>query len=481
MVRRRFIACLTSALAFGGLPGCTDSLQDEAPAPEASSTTEARSELGSTHHGKRLFSQAFPNTNGRSCATCHVLDESTALRPANVVARWAANPADPLFNRIDADDPSAPVPTYEHLKKGLVRVILPLPANMDVIDTEGHVITPADRKVAVWRAVPSIQDTAITGAFQYDGRETQLEVQAQSAITSHSEGGTVAPSHLRAIADFQRGVFSSPRSRFVSELLNQGVPREQLPFPEDSMLLTPQEQRGREVFKLACQGCHGGATLTDVSHAGLRALVRNRPVTKPDGNVLFDIIPGVGPVPVTAPRADEKFLNAGFGFFSYLGQIGQFPAFNASVELPRYRFRFYTDGTRRQQVTDLPPIPKTLSGDPYDGNPALDENGAPIVGPNFLPQWFTTDPGRALITGDPLDFEAFDMPALRGIARTAPYFHDNSLETLKDVLDTYSQFILPFTPPLNLPPVHPPETPNGLPESLSSAQKQDLLKFLNRL
>ena len=37
---------------------------------------------------------------------------------------------------------------------------------MDVIDTEGQVITPADRKVAVCRAVPSIQDTAITGAFR---------------------------------------------------------------------------------------------------------------------------------------------------------------------------------------------------------------------------------------------------------------------------------------------------------------------------
>ncbi len=164
-----------------------------------------------------------------------------------------------------------------------------------------------------------------------------------------------------------------------------------------------------------------------------------------------------------------------------LGQIGQCPAYNASVELPRYRFRFYTDGTRQQQVTDLPPIPVTASGDPYDGNPALDENGAPIVGPNLLPQWFTTDAGRALITGNPRDFEAFDMPTLRGVARTAPYFHDNSHERLKDVLDTYSQFILPFTPALNLPPVHPSETPNGLPESLSPAQKQDLLEFLNRL
>ena len=70
-------------------------------------------------------------------------------------------------------------------------------------------------------------------------------------------------------------------------------------------------------------------------------------------------------------------------------------------------------------------------------------------------------PGRAAITGDPADFEAFDVPQLRGIARTAPYFHDNSHETLRDVVDTYSRFVLPFITPLNLPAVHPPEQPGG--------------------
>jgi hypothetical protein len=186
-------------------------------------------------------------------------------------------------------------------------------------------------------------------------------------------------------------------------------------------------------------------------------------------------------VPELVPRTDADFFNVGFGIFTYLGQLGQFPAYNASVELPRYRLRFYADGTRQQQVVDLPPIPVTASGEPYDPIPAVDEHGAPIVGPNFLPQWFTTDPGRALVTGNPRDFEAFDIPQLRGVARTAPYFHDNSHETLLDVVDTYSRFILPLTPQLDLPAVHPPEIPGGPPESLSPAQKQDLLRFLDRL
>lgn len=60
----------------------------------------------------------------------------------------------PCSTRLDADDPAAAEPTFEHLKKGLIRVVLPLPDNMDVIDVDGAVITPADRSISVWRGVP---------------------------------------------------------------------------------------------------------------------------------------------------------------------------------------------------------------------------------------------------------------------------------------------------------------------------------------
>lgn len=93
---------------------------------------------------------------------------------------------------------------------------------------------------------------------------------------------------------------------------------------------------------------------------------------------------------------------------------------------------------------------------------------------------FTNDPGRALISGDPQDFEAFDIPQLRGIANTAPYFHDNSAENLVTMVDIYSQVLLPFVRALNLPPVHPSSNPAVGGESLSAQQKADLVKFLER-
>jgi cytochrome c peroxidase len=50
-----------------------------------------------------------------------------------------------------------------------------------------------------------------------------------------------------------------------------------------------------------------------------------------------------------------------------------------------------------------------------------------------------------LITGivdDPRleNVNAFKIPVLRGIRHTAPYFHDNSAETLEDVAAHYAKF-----------------------------------------
>ncbi len=403
------------------------------------------------------------------------------LTPAHVEARLLEDPNDPLFNRLDADDPLAEEPTYEHLKKGLVRVILTLPDNMDVIDFEGNVITSPDRTIEVWRAVPTVENAAITAPFQYDGRAETLQEQAQGAITAHSEGGEVAKKDLDAIAAFQESLFTSGRARSVAKRLAHGVPLENIERPELEMDLTPAQARGLELYNAACEPCHGGATTRQIVDREIHDLAFVE--LKPDGNVLFDTSVSP-PVPVLSPQPNNEFMNIGLGNISYLGQIfGDLfgPRFNATVPLPQYRFRFYTDGTRTVKEVDLPPIPVTASGDPFDLFPALDENGAPIVGPNFLPQLFSTDPGRAAITGNPHDFEAFDVPALRGIANTAPYFHDNSAETLRDAVDIYSRFILQFFPPLNLPLIHPPEEGSFFPESLTPEEKNDLLEFLQVL
>jgi cytochrome c peroxidase len=65
-------------------------------------------------------------------------------------------------------------------------------------------------------------------------------------------------------------------------------------------------------------------------------------------------------------------------------------------------------------------------------------NGTGIVSP---------DPGRALITGNLVDLNAFKIPTLWGVRHTAPYFHDNSAKTLEAVAAHYAQFFFIVTGP----------------------------------
>ncbi len=52
------------------------------------------------------------------------------------------------------------------------------------------------------------------------------------------------------------------------------------------------------------------------------------------------------------------------------------------------------------------------------------------------------DPGRALITGDLADVNLFRTPTLWGVKDTAPYFHDNSSDTLEELMDHYSDYFV---------------------------------------
>ncbi len=55
------------------------------------------------------------------------------------------------------------------------------------------------------------------------------------------------------------------------------------------------------------------------------------------------------------------------------------------------------------------------------------------------------DPGRALITGNAADANFFKITPLWGIKNTAPYFHDNSVDTLEGVVEHYDRFFRDVT------------------------------------
>ncbi len=103
---------------------------------------------------------------------------------------------------------------------------------------------------------------------------------------------------------------------------------------------------------------------------------------------------------------------------------------------------------RTYEITLSVPTPCPAPGDRVTPCPLPPTPGAPApplpVGAKV--RRTSSDPGRALLTGyvggapglD--DWEKLDVPGLRGISKTAPYFHNNSAATLEEVVDHYIEF-----------------------------------------
>ncbi len=386
--------------------------------------------------------------NGRACADCHMPQDQFQLSPASVEARfrnlewrrlWNPRADDPLFRPIDADDfrtNGAQANDFSNLRQnGLIRVVMPLPANVKLIDPlTGQ--PSAETSVDLWRSVPTVNDVKLTGpnstiswprgpnpggGFQLDARLGTLQEQALGALRNHAEIQN-APTQrlLDDLASFQRLLFSSPQVRNLSAAIGAGV----TPLPDPDPRLNVLETQGKAVFQRSCAQCHGGP---DQSTA----------IRTPLPIVLYHDIVSACPRPVDA----------------------MIPA--------RYTFT---------------PCPQRLQRNARTYQITL-ADGSTI-------RRTSSDPGRALLTGvvipatPPIDdWGKFDIPGLRGIRKTAPYFHNNSADTLEAVVDHYVEFfkrVQAVAPPGTVPPI---ATTDGLSfdRALKPEDRAPLLAYLKKL
>ena len=225
------------------------------------------SSSGNPASGEAFFKGDFPNvhSNGRSCATCHVPEESFQLTPEHVEARFQSlqqrrlkNPSadDPLFRPIDANDGAA---DFTNLRShALVRVFIELPKDSLGQKLVWPVDDPAATIVSVWRSTPTIVNTAFTAPYQLDGRQPTLQAQALGALLNHSEITTLPQLRfLNDVAAFQKEQFSSPAVKQLSQALANGTTP-----PATDPPLNELELRGKALFAHACAVCHGGPSQT---------------------------------------------------------------------------------------------------------------------------------------------------------------------------------------------------------------------------
>jgi len=378
-------------------------------------------QCGSVIRGLNAFLNREPvglQGNGRACADCHMPLNSFQLSPAAVEARYQSlqfrlrfdpKADDPLFRPIDADDfrtNGANASNYTTLRtNGLIRITLPLPPNVKLIDPATN--QPSNETfVDVWRAVPSVNNVALTGpdghvfvnrgpnpggGYQLDARISTLQDQALSAFVNHAEVQK-APSQamLDDLAAFELTLFSSPGMRALATAVSQGI----TPLPDPDPPLNTLEQQGKTVFQRACAVCHGGPGQSTTS-----SLLAAR----------------FADINTACPRPVDTVSPPRFVFEACSESIAK--------KVRTYEFTL-ADGTKVRRAS--------------------------------------SDPGRALLTGfvggpAPLDdWNKLDVPGLRGIGQTAPYFHNNSAATLEEVVDHYIQFfnfVEATSPPGVVPPV----------------------------
>jgi cytochrome c peroxidase len=81
-------------------------------------------------------------------------------------------------------------------------------------------------------------------------------------------------------------------------------------------------------------------------------------------------------------------------------------------------------------------------------------------GSGTAPSFYTSDPGKALITGQCSDLNRVKGPILRGLAARAPYFHNGAARTLDELVSFYNE---------------------RFQMKLTAQQKSELVAFLNAL
>lgn len=425
MTRIRFWHLLTllALAACNGSPGPTPpDLVGTFPNPSGLARTVSSS--GKIDLANPFFKSL--GSNGRSCSTCHPASDGWTVTPAHIQERFdSTQGTDPIFRLVDgANSPHADVSmlgtrrqAYSMLlSKGLIRVGMPVPENaeftLEAVDDPYGYATAAE--LSLFRRVLPSTNLNFLSTVMWDGRETfkdqsmhqDLAHQANSATKGHAEARRdltetereqivelESQLHTAQVYDYAAGDLSAAGAHGGPENLSG---QEFYPGINDSLGLNPKGLPfDPNAFTLysAWEGASSGA-LAAVARG--EKLFNSKPITITGVAGLNDVlgkpsIQGTCTICHDSPNVGNHSLPAPLN-------IGIADDPRRTPDLPLYTLKNKTTGETLQ----------------------------------------TTDPGQALVTGKWADIGKFKGPILRGLAARAPYFHNGSAATLRDVVNFYN-------------------------------------------
>lgn len=426
---------LTSISFFAG-----SSLPNPITSTDSSGTLSTYSTAGRIDISNPFFQVL--GTNGRTCNTCHVSSDAWSVTPTDIQARFNASQGqDPIFRPVDgANCPSADVSTVAArqqaysllLSKGLIRVALPVPANAEftiatIADPYRCRETTKTQPAMYRRPIPST-NLKFLSAVMWDGRETvfgsvpgkslnltqSLTNQATDATLGHAQATSPPTSdQLAQIVAFETALFTAQSSdNTAGSLTDKGATGGPVNLSAQNFYIGINDSLG---------GDPGGATFDPevftvykawLTLSGANATAARASVAR--GEELFNTLPiaitGVG------------------GLNDALGQ----PTINGTCttchDTPNVGDHSFS-------------VPLRIGTSDVPAPPALDVSGLPVYKLECKDgsEVMTTDPGRAMISGKCADIGKVKGPVLRGLAGRAPYFHNGSAATLRDVIEFYNQ------------------------------------------
>ncbi|MGH9410036.1 MAG: hypothetical protein ACRD1V_11345 [Vicinamibacterales bacterium] len=385
-------------------------------------------------------------TNGRTCLTCHAPDSAWTITPQHAQLRFLeTRGTDPLFTNNDGSVCEGAIArTVDEkrqayrllLTRGLIRIGMDVHANAQfVIDSvrDPNRCGPASNDASLYRRPLPAANLRFLSAVMWDGREStatstidqDLLHQANDATTGHAQAARdLTPGEARQIVDFEEGLFAAQMRDWIAGDLN-------------------------------ANGASGGPLTLSAQpfFIGMNDPVGLNPTGAPFNSNVFTLFDpwlargerGAAADLRQAIARGEQIFNTKPITLSGVGGLNNF-TFASGVTVPD------------PFVGTCSTCHDTLSAGSHSVKAALNIGVAdPSIAP-YLPVYTlrniatgetvtTTDPGRAMITGQWADIGKFKGPVLRALAARPPYFHNGSATTLGDVVDFYNtRFHIGFTP-----------------------------------
>jgi len=406
-------------------------------------------------------------TNGRSCSSCHRPAEGWSVSAAEVQLRFLlTGGTDPIFRTNDGSNCDHNIDTstiqgrraaYSLLvNRGLIRIALAVPANAQftVAGVENPYGCSDTATLSMYRRPLPSTNLRFLSTLMFDGREsspatgtqkityatnpgdlmTDLAHQAVDATTGHAQA--IAPptdAQVQDIVNFETSLRTAQAIDFAAGFLNDAGASGGPQAVATQAFFVGINDSFPQSFGFNPFGTHFDAAIFHLYDAWTSSRSPAR-ASIARGQAVFNTkginITGVAGINDVLGLAT---LTGSCGTCHDTPNVG-----NHSVSAP---LNIGTgDLTSPLDLSYLPVITlrNNTTGDTVQ----------------------TTDPGRAMITGAWADIGKVKGPVLRGLAARAPYFHNGSARSLRDVITFYDKrFNVGFT----------------------DQEKADLLAFLNTL